>query len=92
VLALVVEAGLVAALSPIDRAPQWFRYRCRLQTTPDALDAVATVLDGIALPPVHASVPPVLYRVVAAVPQAPRDLGPPLPYLIHHLLDQLPLH
>ena len=50
----------------------------------------AGVLRRVALPSVHAAVPPVLDRIVAAVAQSPRDLGPSLANLVDQLFDHFP--
>ena len=40
---------------------------------------------------VHATIPPVLHGVVAAVAQSSCDLGPSLSHLVDHALDHQPL-
>ncbi len=41
-------------------------------------------------PAVHATVPPVLHRIVTSASQASRNLSPPLAHFTHHLFDQHP--
>ena len=39
-------------------------------------------------PAVHAAIPPILHCIVAASPEAPRNLSPPFAHLGDHLLNQ----
>lgn len=48
---------------------------------------LGTALLVVASSSVHASIPPVLYGVVASSSQSSRDLGPTLSHLGDHLLD-----